>query len=144
MTLCARCENFDIQSFTKDPHGLRGYLIKDAKESARSGCEFCHLLIESTKNLKHANWTESKWNNTFIHMAISENYEMKVDGSGRQGLNVNRLTLGIGPRYFSADYDTFYHRLLRKDKPLPRYRRGDAPIVREVVEEICMVADTGM
>ena len=144
MTLCARCENFDIQAFTKDAHGLRGYLIKDVRESARLGCEFCQLLIECSKNLKLANWAESRWNGTFIHMAISENYEMKVVGSGRQGLSVNRLILGIGPRYISEDYTKFYRRLLINDKPLPRDRLRYARLAREVVEEICMVAETGI
>lgn len=46
MALCRRCQNFDIQSFSRDGCAYRGYPVAAFIRSAKAGCAFCSLLLE--------------------------------------------------------------------------------------------------
>lgn len=46
MTLCKRCQNFDIQAFSRDTLAHRGYPITSFIRAAKAGCTFCSLLLE--------------------------------------------------------------------------------------------------
>lgn len=43
--LCERCQNFDIQAFSRNAYPYRGYLLSAIGQSAREGCSFCNLLL---------------------------------------------------------------------------------------------------
>lgn len=46
MALCERCQNFDIQAFSRDGFRHRGYPIASFIRAAKAGCGFCSLLLE--------------------------------------------------------------------------------------------------
>ncbi len=65
--LCSNCENFDIQSFSRDRHGLRGYSFKDTEEAAGRGCLFCSLLINTFHRMGPSeNWNKFRHKNLFL------------------------------------------------------------------------------
>jgi hypothetical protein len=65
--LCSNCENFDIQSFTRDRHGLRGYSFKGTEEAAGAGCPFCSLLTNTFRRMVPSEkWNKFRHKNLFL------------------------------------------------------------------------------
>ena len=103
--LCERCKHFDIQSFSKSSTGKRGYLLHDVECSAKDGCEFCSLLLESLEDVEKPNYFYSdalgrrvvSTPDLYVHMSLSENYSEK--SAGPFELRANRLQVEIGGRY---------------------------------------------
>jgi hypothetical protein len=46
MALCKRCQNFDIQAFSRGGFRHRGYPIASFIRAAKAGCGFCSLLLD--------------------------------------------------------------------------------------------------
>ena len=47
MTLCASCQQFDLQSLSHTTHQWRNFLLKSVVTAAQGGCSFCGLLLAS-------------------------------------------------------------------------------------------------
>ncbi|KAB5576210.1 heterokaryon incompatibility protein-domain-containing protein [Coniochaeta sp. 2T2.1] len=101
--LCARCQNFDIQSFKLTSDRTRGYLLSEVQEAARDGCTFCTLLLDSVCTLpRPRDTTETEPNflrlpvnnspDMYVHMTVSQDYGPPEPG-------VNRLRTAIADRF---------------------------------------------
>jgi len=107
-TLCARCQDFDIQSFARGLGRRRGYLLKDVEAAAEQGCHFCGLLLDAAKDAKKP---EYFYTNAFkagrttlnpelyVHMTISESYKSEALTTRSEGLRANRLLVELGDRF---------------------------------------------
>jgi hypothetical protein len=112
LRLCGRCQNFDLQSFTRSASGKRGYLLRNVEANADS-CEFCSLLLESLKDIEKPtyfyydflNGTTKTDPDLYVHMTLSQNC-FKV--CAKQGISLplcaNRLSIEIGD--LSSDVKT--------------------------------------
>lgn len=101
MSLCNSCRNFDLQSFARDPDGLRGYRLEAALDQADRGCPFCGLLIASLDDTASAiTGKRDLW----IHLKIYNTFRQK-------DLGFNRLRVHVGPRWQSFRENNVY------DKP---------------------------
>lgn len=106
-SLCARCQNFDIQMFARSADRRKGYLFKDVEAAADRGCQFCCLLLEAAKD---AGKPEYFYSNAFggktilnpdlyVHMTISESYKAETLTTLSRGLRVNRFLVELGDRF---------------------------------------------
>ncbi|KAM7212786.1 Heterokaryon incompatibility protein (HET) domain containing protein [Rhypophila decipiens] len=59
MTLCARCQRFDIQEFGRVRGSVCGYPLQSILQGAHLGCLFCRLLAQQLQN-SMSNWAWSK------------------------------------------------------------------------------------
>lgn len=106
-SLCNRCQNFDIQSFTRSPSRRRGYLLKDVETSARDGCEFCSLLLDGVKDVERPTYfyttafNRKKTTNPdlYVHMTVSESFRDDKASLMAPGLRANRLLIQLGDRF---------------------------------------------
>jgi hypothetical protein len=106
-SLCNRCKNFDIQSFARSPSRRKGYQLKDVEKSARNGCEFCSLLVDSVKDVERPTYfyttafNKQKTTNPdlYVHMTVSENYRNDEVNLMAPGLRANRLLIQLGDRF---------------------------------------------
>lgn len=106
-SLCNRCQNFDIQSFTRSPSRRRGYLLKDVEMGARNGCEFCSLLLDGVKDVERPTYfytmavNRRKTTNPdlYVHMTVSESYQGDKASLMAPGLRANRLFIQLGDRF---------------------------------------------
>jgi hypothetical protein len=98
VSLCDRCQQFDIQSFAKASEGRRGYTLSSVEEGAREGCEFCDLLFECVSELPGEEWKQHK--EPYIHMTLWENDTRRISKiPPHGGLCANRLKLWVGGLY---------------------------------------------
>lgn len=106
-SLCNRCQSFDIQSFARSPSRRKGYLLKDVEMSARDGCEFCSLLLDSVKNVERPTYfyttafNRQKTTNPdlYVHMTVYESCQDDKTSLMTPGLRANRLLIQLGDRY---------------------------------------------
>jgi hypothetical protein len=104
--LCDNCQNFDIQSFTRNPNHTRGFLHRDVKHGAEEGCEFCSLLWDSIEGVelptyKYANFRGGQnplLSDDYVHMTISKDYDNVKLRKG-EGLGANRMLVERGHRF---------------------------------------------
>lgn len=107
ISLCARCQNFDIQSFARGADRRKGYLLKDVEAAADQGCQFCGLLLDAVKD---ADKPEYFYTNVFggkttlnpdlyVHMTISESYKEETLTTPSGGLRANRFLIELGDRF---------------------------------------------
>jgi hypothetical protein len=104
-SLCDRCQNFDIQSFTRSSSRRRGYLLRDV-EAAAGGCEFCSLLLDSLKDVEKPKYFYDNFRggyndlkpDLYVHMTLSENYSGSKKQSNSLPLGANRLLTEVGDR----------------------------------------------
>jgi hypothetical protein len=107
LSLCVRCQNFDIQSFARSADGRKGFLLKDVEAAADQGCQFCGLLLDAVKD---AEKPEYFYNNAFVgkttlnpdlyvHMTISESYKEERLTTPSRGLRANRFLVELGDRF---------------------------------------------
>ena len=81
-SLCKRCQAFDPQAFARAPNRRRGYLLDEVKLAAMEGCDFCALLLESTKDVTKPTYFYRSLlgditvdPDIYVHMTFSENYK---------------------------------------------------------------------
>lgn len=92
MALCSPCQNFDIQSFHRDPDGMRGYRLKSVQEQAERGCPFCRLLIV---NLEDSPGDLDHKRELWVHMKM---YNSSADPDNqKEAEGFNKLKILIGP-----------------------------------------------
>lgn len=60
MSLCSRCQNFDIQAFGK-VFPLRGYAFSDVIAGSSTGCNFCSLLMDAIGSHKICDESGRGW-----------------------------------------------------------------------------------
>lgn len=107
-SLCARCINFDIQSFASKPTRRKGYRVEDVLKSVDSGCEFCALLLNAITDVETPDYymmNTLRFGNTvlhpdlYIHMSISDSYKEEAPRDSSTGLCANRLLIELGARF---------------------------------------------
>jgi hypothetical protein len=141
-TLCARCQNFDIQSFARAADRRRGYLFKDVEVAADQGCQFCGLLLDAVKDAEEP---EYFYTNVFggktilkpdlyVHMTVSDSYKEDVSSASKNGLRANRILVELGDRFsgirkpssheicIAADPGT-YHSSFQEVQLMCRYKK---------------------
>ncbi|KAI0118884.1 heterokaryon incompatibility protein-domain-containing protein [Nemania sp. FL0031] len=64
MTLCSRCQNFDIYTFRQGGFEYRGYPLDGLLQSVEADCSFCTLLFE------HLLSTENGWKANHLWMTM--------------------------------------------------------------------------
>lgn len=110
-SLCDRCQNFDIQSFTRSATRRKGYLLKDVEASANLHCGFCAILWDAVKDIERPEYfyTNSVGPgrtvtnpDLYVHMTVSESYKENRQSALSSGLRANRLLIELGDR-FSGD-----------------------------------------
>jgi hypothetical protein len=108
ISLCARCQNFDIQSFARGADRRKGYLLKNVEAAADQGCQFCGLLLDAVKDVEKPEYFYSNAfvggkttlnPDLYVHMTISENYKDKTLATPSRGLRANRLLVELGDRF---------------------------------------------
>jgi hypothetical protein len=107
ISLCARCENFDIQSFARGADRRKGYLLKDVKVAADRGCQFCGLLLDAVEDTEKPEYfyTTAFGGKTilnpdlYVHMTISESHKDEKLTTPARGLRANRLLVELGDRF---------------------------------------------
>jgi hypothetical protein len=136
--LCGTCKNFDIQSFTRDPFGFRGYRYKAAKEAAGQGCSFCSLLIgcfedklskENWRLPKRQNWRlprRQSWEDRWcIHLDVKRPARRQDVESGGAALMIVALRATLAPENHTLPYTQ-----LRRGPPR-RYPSVDFHVVAD-------------
>ncbi|KAM7187546.1 Heterokaryon incompatibility protein (HET) domain containing protein [Naviculisporaceae sp. PSN 640] len=116
--LCARCQNFDIQAFTRAENRTRGYALQDVQSSATStntnhGCGFCSLLLRSVENVEQPK-DMTQWELNPLRLPVNNNPDMYVHmtpcqdnvapnpknkTSAGPGLQANRLRTALADRF---------------------------------------------
>jgi hypothetical protein len=107
ISLCPRCQNFDIQSFARGADRRKGYLLKEVEAAADRGCQFCRLLLDAVKD---AEKPEYFYSNVFVgktalnpdlyvHITISESYKDEKLATPSRGLRANRFLVELGDRF---------------------------------------------
>ncbi|KAI9768699.1 MAG: hypothetical protein M1840_004694 [Geoglossum simile] len=107
ISLCARCQNFDIQSFARSANRRKGYLLKDVELAANQSCQFCGLLLDAVKNVEkpeyfYTNATTGRTTlnpDLYVHMTISESYKDDALATLSPGLQANRFLIELGDRF---------------------------------------------
>jgi len=107
ISLCTRCQNFDIQSFARGTNRRKGYLLKDVEASANQGCQFCRLLLDAVKAAEkpeyaYGNYFRGRtmlYPDLYVHMTISESYKDEISAPPSQGLRANRFLIELGDRF---------------------------------------------
>lgn len=84
MMLCERCENFNIQVFSKDGFMYRGYPLEAVLDSVDKGCFFCSILLE------HLRLADGGNEYTYLGMAMRKRKQEKLSVS-RSSLEQMRL-----------------------------------------------------
>lgn len=85
MSLCSRCERFDIQAFGRSRYAYVRLPFSNAVKSSEQGCSFCSLLVE---NLATSYILNRSWLSTIscaIHVELQANRDhsvTEVDGGG--------------------------------------------------------------
>jgi hypothetical protein len=51
-SLCARCQNLDIQSSAQGAERRKSYFLKEVEAAADQGGQFCGLLLDAVKNVE--------------------------------------------------------------------------------------------
>ncbi|KAF2176902.1 hypothetical protein K469DRAFT_755399 [Zopfia rhizophila CBS 207.26] len=126
-SLCERCQNFDIQSFTRSPNRRKGYLLKDVETAANQCCKFCGLLLDAVKNVEKP---EYFYLNAFVgrttinpdlyvHITISESYKDDALATPTPGLQANRFLIKLGDR-FSGVRSQSKHEICITADPAPK------------------------
>jgi hypothetical protein len=92
--LCDLCQDFDVQCFSKSPHGLRGYSVEHVRAAAEQGCEFCAILDNCVKELPAGEWQKER--KPYVHLSLWENYTRKIQNRQPNGLRANRLKVWVG------------------------------------------------
>ncbi|KAF2752206.1 hypothetical protein M011DRAFT_455021 [Sporormia fimetaria CBS 119925] len=135
--LCRRCQKFDIQTFTQSPNLCRGYLLRDVRESAENGCEFCTLLLDCVKDVPVPEYfydngfgkRKTRHPDIYVHMTLSRDHLPAKTKSERKemGLGVNRLLLELGDRYDDVDVRNAspYELCVAADRQSPAALSGD-------------------
>jgi hypothetical protein len=107
ISLCARCQNLDIQSFARAADRRKGYPLKEVEAAAEQGCQFCGLLLDAVKD---AEKPEYFYTNVFVgktilnpdlyvHITISESYKDETLATPSRGLRANRFLVELGDRF---------------------------------------------
>jgi hypothetical protein len=117
--LCCTCKNFDINSFSRDPFGFRGYRYKAAKEAAGEGCSFCSLLVDcfevklrrGTRLLPERG--EDHW---WIHLDVNSFTKRQDVESGGDALEISRLRATLALENLTLPYTR-----IRTRRPPRRY-----------------------
>ncbi|RYP58663.1 hypothetical protein DL769_008849 [Monosporascus sp. CRB-8-3] len=105
--LCARCQNFDIQSFARSAGRRKGYLLKDVEAAANKSCQFCKLLLDAVKDVEKPEYFyvnaivgRTTLNpDLYVHMTISESYKDEALATTSPGLQANRFLIELGDRF---------------------------------------------
>ncbi|CAO2649627.1 Nn.00g070120.m01.CDS01 [Neocucurbitaria sp. VM-36] len=133
-SLCARCHDFDLQSFARSATRRKGYLLKDVEISAQSGCAFCTLLLDAAKDAgkpeyfyTHAVFPGRTVTNPdlFVHMKISESYKTDQMDVRSHGLRGNRLLIEIGDRFSDKRNESKHEICLAADPLSPAALNSD-------------------
>ncbi|KAI1133032.1 heterokaryon incompatibility protein-domain-containing protein [Nemania abortiva] len=86
MTLCSRCQNFDIYAFRQGGFEYRGYPLDGLLQSVESSCSFCTLLFE------HLLSTENGWRANHLWMAMRKKSKKTDPGQWRPlGDNIDQF-----------------------------------------------------
>ena len=126
MTLCERCQYFDIQSFVRDPYGLRRISMTSLRQGKNEGCEFCSLLIAEVSSVEpgEVSFPEPDTDSSsYLWMTIHGDTGTDVKSRWslfESGLDVNRLNIWIDDRNW-------------KGRSFPKSE----------TREICLAADEG-
>lgn len=106
-SLCARCQNFDIQLFARGADRRKGYLLKEVESAADQGCQFCGLLLDAVKDVEKPTYFYSNifgGNTTlnpdlYVHMTISDSYRDEASATPSLALRGNRFFVELGDRF---------------------------------------------
>ncbi|KAH9206014.1 hypothetical protein DL95DRAFT_397217, partial [Leptodontidium sp. 2 PMI_412] len=106
-SLCSRCQNFDIQSFSKTTDRRKGYLLREVEAAATEGCQFCRLLLDAVKDAKKPDYFYSNAftgitklsPDLYVHMTISDSYKDEKPATQSLGLQANRILIELGDRF---------------------------------------------
>lgn len=99
MNLCTSCQGFDIQSFSRQPNGVRGYKLQTVKAEAESGCKFCNFVYRNVEK-----YVPAQNSDLWVWLKVSEDglvnrdrphQQKKRSNNGVQ--RINRLHLELSP-----------------------------------------------
>ena len=107
ISLCARCQNLDIQSFSRCADRRKGYLLKDVEEAAHQGCQFCTLLLDAVKDVERPEYFYSNAfvgkttlnPDLYVHLTLSESYKHEAPTTPSGNLRANRFLIELGDRF---------------------------------------------
>ncbi|KAH8787090.1 hypothetical protein F5882DRAFT_114013 [Hyaloscypha sp. PMI_1271] len=133
ISLCARCQNIDIQSFARSADRRKGYLLKEVEAAADQGCQFCRLLLDAVRD---AEKPEYFYSNVFggkttlnpdlyVHMTIAESYKDETLATPSQGLRANRFLVELGDRFSGVRNPSNHEICIAADPESPAALSGD-------------------
>ncbi|KAI8634654.1 heterokaryon incompatibility protein-domain-containing protein [Xylariaceae sp. FL1651] len=96
MSLCLRCQNFDIYAFQPGGYEYRGYPLNGLLQSAEAGCSFCSLLLE------HLLSSDNSWRSNYLGIAMRKRSKDTAHAQHRAsgdslGLFINWFAMQIRP-----------------------------------------------
>ncbi|KAG4433303.1 hypothetical protein IFR05_011223 [Cadophora sp. M221] len=132
-SLCSRCQNFDIQSFSKSTDRRKGFLLKEVEAAAAEGCQFCRLLLDAVKDIEKPDYF---YTNVFmgvtklspdlyVHMTISDSYKDENPASPSLGLQANRFLIELGDRFSGMKSPSSHEICIAADPGSPAALNGD-------------------
>lgn len=89
MSLCQLCQNFDLQSFSWDSDGLRGYEVEAMRAGEEAGCDLCILLAQNLPPVLNGTW---------IHFELLQDNTRCASRKEKTPLRANRLSVAVGDR----------------------------------------------
>ncbi|KAF4621713.1 hypothetical protein G7Y89_g14491 [Cudoniella acicularis] len=106
MSLCPRCQNFDLHSFRKLNQFTRGILVKDIEEASTTGegCAFCRLVRDTFQSdIEEAKIRHKDPRNLWIHLIARTGPQVDIEEAilkpdGSQGLGFCEFQVMLGAR----------------------------------------------
>jgi hypothetical protein len=106
-TLCARCQNFDIQSFARAASRRKGYLLEDVEAAAKQGCQFCGLLLDAVRDIERPHYfyahvfkgKTTMYPDLYVHMTVCKNDRDESNATSTDGLGATRFLIELGDRF---------------------------------------------
>lgn len=131
MALCESCQTINLHGYSAVLKGRLSYPLRNImKKSTENCCAFCSWLVETSREaIKQARQVDPKME-LWVHLGFLSKGELvsstreQRDGNIQDGLQINAMSIEVGPRYFTS---------LHMDK---------WPV--KVATDICVAADLGV